>query len=75
MIKGQDFYYENGLMVLTETFLRKRGKCCKGGCRHCPYGFSPKDKETNSINVENNGGNYVWTNQKLCQKDGKQTNP
>ena len=33
----EDYYFENGLMVLTETFLKKRGFCCKNGCRHCPY--------------------------------------
>lgn len=34
---GRDFYFENGLMVLTEAFLRARGYCCGNGCRHCPY--------------------------------------
>ena len=33
----EDFYFENGLMVLTAGFLRKRGYCCDNGCRHCPY--------------------------------------
>jgi hypothetical protein len=32
-----DFYFENGLMVLTETYLLRRGYCCGNGCRHCPY--------------------------------------
>lgn len=39
MIEGADFYFEDGRMVLTAEFLLKRGRCCKGGCRHCPYGF------------------------------------
>lgn len=44
MKEGIDFYYnENNLMVLTEEFLLKRGKCCKGGCKHCPYGFNEKE--------------------------------
>lgn len=34
-----DFYYENGLMVLTEAYHRKRGYCCGNGCRHCPYDY------------------------------------
>jgi Family of unknown function (DUF5522) len=34
-----DFYWENGFMVFTEAYHRKRGYCCKSGCRHCPYGF------------------------------------
>jgi hypothetical protein len=32
-----DYYFENGLMVLTAHFLKKRGYCCRNGCRHCPY--------------------------------------
>ncbi|NMM50038.1 DUF5522 domain-containing protein [Marinigracilibium pacificum] len=37
LIEGLDFYYENGLMVLTEYFHVKKGYCCENGCRHCPY--------------------------------------
>jgi hypothetical protein len=39
LVEGKDYYFENGLMVLTEHFLLKRGYCCESGCRHCPYGF------------------------------------
>jgi hypothetical protein len=28
---------ENGLMVFTAQFHRRRGFCCGNGCRHCPY--------------------------------------
>lgn len=35
--EGLDYYFENGLMVLTARFLRNRGYCCGNGCRHCPY--------------------------------------
>lgn len=35
--EGVDYYFENGLMVLTAHFLLKRGYCCGNGCRHCPY--------------------------------------
>ncbi len=35
---GLDYYWENGKMVLTAHFLRKRGYCCGNKCRHCPYG-------------------------------------
>ncbi|MBA3356782.1 MAG: hypothetical protein H0U18_12770 [Pyrinomonadaceae bacterium] len=38
--EGLDYYLENGLMVLTARFLRRRGYCCERGCRHCPYGSS-----------------------------------
>jgi hypothetical protein len=36
-VEGLDYYFENGLMVLTARFLRNRGYCCRNGCRHCPY--------------------------------------
>jgi 23S rRNA (cytidine1920-2'-O)/16S rRNA (cytidine1409-2'-O)-methyltransferase len=42
-IEGDDYYFEAGLMVLTEAFLRRRGTCCRSGCRHCPYGFGKED--------------------------------
>jgi len=34
-------YYINleGLMVLTEKFLKERGYCCENNCKHCPYGY------------------------------------
>lgn len=41
--EGEDFYLnDEGLMVLTENYLLKRGFCCKSGCLHCPYGFTSK---------------------------------
>ena len=40
-----DFYFENGLMVMTEAYHIKRGYCCGSKCRHCPY---------EHINVPNN---------------------
>ena len=42
--EGEDYYWENGLMVFTQAYHLKRGYCCKSGCRHCPYGFK---KESN----------------------------
>ncbi|MEM6318379.1 MAG: DUF5522 domain-containing protein [Bacteroidota bacterium] len=35
--KDADFYFENGLMVMTEQHHLKRGFCCGSKCRHCPY--------------------------------------
>ena len=35
---GTDYYFENGLMVMTAHYLKRRGFCCGNGCRHCPYG-------------------------------------
>jgi hypothetical protein len=37
LIEGEDYYWENGLMVFTSAYLLKRGYCCDSGCRHCPY--------------------------------------
>ncbi len=37
IVEKVDFYYEDGLMVLTAYFLKKRGFCCENDCRHCPY--------------------------------------
>ncbi|WP_020529430.1 DUF5522 domain-containing protein [Flexithrix dorotheae] len=39
-----DFYFENGFMVFTSHYLKKRGYCCKNGCRNCPYGYK-KDND------------------------------
>jgi hypothetical protein len=36
-IENIDYYYENGLMVLTELYHLNRGYCCGNGCRHCPF--------------------------------------
>ncbi len=40
-----DYYFENGFLVFTGSFLTKRGWCCGNGCRHCPY--SPKHQRGN----------------------------
>lgn len=37
LVDGLDYYLENGLMVFTPHFLRRRGYCCDNGCRHCPF--------------------------------------
>ncbi len=40
LVEGLDFHMdENGLMVLSADYLKRRGYCCKNGCRNCPYGF------------------------------------
>ena len=26
-----------GFFVLTALYLKRRGRCCGAGCRHCPY--------------------------------------
>ncbi len=32
-----DYYSENGAVVFTASYLKRRGYCCGSGCRHCPY--------------------------------------
>ena len=35
-----DYYFnDEGRMVFTFNYLKKRGYCCENGCKHCPYGF------------------------------------
>ncbi len=36
-VEGLDFYFEDGLMVMTRRYLLNRGYCCDNKCRHCPY--------------------------------------
>lgn len=36
-VEGIDFYFDEGMMVLTKRYLANRGQCCDSGCRHCPY--------------------------------------
>lgn len=35
--KGRDYYLDNGAIILTERYLKRRGKCCGSGCKNCPY--------------------------------------
>ena len=43
LIEGEDFYLnDEGLMIFTAHFLKKRGFCCHSGCTHCPYGIHDK---------------------------------
>ena len=37
LIEGEDYYMEGPYLVFTESYHRKRGYCCKSGCRHCPW--------------------------------------
>jgi hypothetical protein len=39
----EDYYTSpDGYIVFTEVYHRKRGYCCKSGCKHCPYGYNGK---------------------------------
>lgn len=42
-LDSEDYYLnEEGYIVFTEKYHLKRGHCCKGGCKHCPYGYNVK---------------------------------
>ena len=43
--QGKDYYLEDGRIILTERYLKNRGKCCGSGCRHCA--FDPPYKKGN----------------------------
>lgn len=36
-----DFVMEDGLAVLSRSYLLRRGSCCGLACRHCPYVGTP----------------------------------
>ncbi|MEI7583735.1 DUF5522 domain-containing protein [Runella sp.] len=40
-LNSEDYYVDKntGFLVFTDIYHKKRGYCCKSGCRHCPYGF------------------------------------
>jgi hypothetical protein len=40
MLKEDEYYTEDGYIVLTSKYLTSRGICCHSNCRHCPYGDS-----------------------------------
>jgi len=36
-LQSGDYYFDQGLMVLSRAYHLRRGFCCGNGCRHCPY--------------------------------------
>jgi hypothetical protein len=50
-IEGEDYYLEKGEIILTPSYLKKRGKCCGGGCRHCVF-TPPHQKGNTKLDVE-----------------------
>jgi hypothetical protein len=45
-IENIDYYRENGFIIMTEHFHKKRGYCCGSGCLHCAY--EPKHIKNNT---------------------------
>ncbi|NUP99978.1 MAG: hypothetical protein HUU35_09000 [Armatimonadetes bacterium] len=42
--EGEDYYWDDDLLVFTALYHLKRGHCCGSGCRHCPYGEASEGK-------------------------------
>ena len=43
-IEGEDFEVtDDGRVVMTKSYLLKRGHCCSSGCKNCPFGFRQSD--------------------------------
>ena len=57
LVENEDYYLDNGLMVLTARFHLRRGYCCEQGCRHCPYTETLKN---NDEGVEANDATREW---------------
>jgi len=46
LVEGVDYYFnERRLLVWTEAYLEKKGRCCYSGCFHCPYDKKLKNKK------------------------------
>ena len=46
--EGEDYYFnERGLLVFTESYLERKGRCCYSGCLHCPYDKKLKNQKVN----------------------------
>ena len=37
LVEGRDYYFKDGFVVLTESYLKKRKFCCGAQCLNCPY--------------------------------------
>lgn len=63
-----DFYYNvQGLMVLTESYLKNRGYCCGNGCLHCPYNYESVPEPSKTILLEERK-NRIASSQILSNK-------
>ena len=58
---------ETGKEIKTAHFLRNRGSCCKTACRHCPYGFTLREKGLQFCNFD---GQQELAQQFLQQQAG-----
>jgi len=47
LVIEEDYYIEEGRIVLTEKYHKKRGRCCGAQCKHCPFVPQYKKGSTN----------------------------
>ena len=46
-IEGKDFEItDDGRVIMTRSYLLKRGHCCSSGCKNCPFDFEHSDPTT-----------------------------
>jgi hypothetical protein len=50
--KGRDYYLEDGKIIYTKRWLKKRGSCCGSMCRNCPF-YPPYEKGNTVIEKDN----------------------
>jgi hypothetical protein len=46
-LQPTDFYWDEGKMVMSESYHIRRGSCCGNKCKHCPYEPSYQKGNTN----------------------------
>ena len=37
LVEGKDYNLKDGMLVFTESYLKKRKFCCGAQCLNCPY--------------------------------------
>ncbi len=52
LVENEDYYLDQGLMVLTARYHLRRGYCCDQGCRHCPYTEAPGANTQTEFDVD-----------------------
>ena len=52
LVENEDYYLDQGLMVLTARYHLRRGYCCEQGCRHCPYNEVPQGNTQTEVDVD-----------------------
>jgi len=51
--EDEDYYFDNGLLVMTAKFHLRRGYCCGNLCRHCPFEHAAVPQSKRKTLIEN----------------------